>query len=302
MTVNNESNLAQYIGQRQSARGGGPVYMPYLTVGDPDFDSTVQFAVQMIDAGADILELGIPFSDPTADGPVIQAAIVRALGHPDFSMRRVFSVAKAIHTQRPEVPLVFLSYMNPVLNGLNPAPRINFQARPEDADRLMYDTAAALDSFLQQCVESGVQALVIPDLPFDQPEAILIRERLERYGVHQILMVAPNTSDERLNRICEAASGFIYYVTSLGVTGIRKDLQLPADLKSRIARIRERSGVPVMAGFGINTPGQIEPLRGVVDGIIVGSLHHRIIGELGASAAGQLVDATAGFVAACNQS
>ena len=271
-------DLAEYIRNRQQTTGR-PVYMPYLTVGDPNFDATVEFALAMVDAGADILELGIPFSDPTADGPVIQAAMVRALAHPDFSLDRIFEVTAKIHAARPDVPLVFLSYVNPVVRGFA---------------REGIDESASLAMFLDKCRETGVRGLVLPDLPFDQPESTMLREMARARGVSQVLMAAPNTSPARFKAICKNASGFLYYVTSYGVTGERKSL--PEDTQANIDRLRAKSGVPILAGFGISRPEQVVPLRSAVDGVIVGSLHHRIIEEQGAGATDRLREATSGFV------
>lgn len=259
--------------------------MPYLTVGDPNVDATVEFAIGMIDAGADLLELGIPFSDPTADGPVIQAAMVRAMKQPGFSIERVFEAAGRIHEARPDVPLIFLSYLNPVLRGL--------AAAEESGD---WNADAGLRRFLSECKRTGVRGLVLPDLPFDQPEAKLLRAAAEEFEVVQILMVAPNTSEKRFRSICKHARGFVYYVTSYGVTGERKDL--PDDLAANVRRVRRKVGVPILAGFGISQPNQVRALTGIVDGVIVGSLHHRIIDEKGADAAGTLADTTRAFVEA----
>ncbi len=271
--------------------------MPYLTMGDPSYDATVEYAIGMIDAGADLLEIGIPFSDPTADGPVIQAAMVRSLAATEFTMEGLFAAVERIHTARPEVPLVFLGYMNPILNGLAASVaygRADF-SKPA-ADRLQYDARGALSAFLERCQKAGVRGLVIPDLPFDAPESETLREIGEELGVSQILMVAPNTGDARLQAICRAARGFIYYVTSLGVTGMRSEL--PPDLAERIALVQRESGLPVFAGFGFSEPGQVAGLVGKVDGIIVGSRNHQIIEELGDVAGTALVELTRGFASA----
>lgn len=286
--------LSDYIVERAAGRA---VYMPYLTLGDPSYEQTVEFAVAMIDAGADVLELGIPFSDPTADGPVIQAAMVRALAGADFSMEKIFATVGEIHRARPKIPLVFLSYMNPILNGLTPeAGRIDFSRAP--AERLSYDAAAALRTFLEHCEAAGIRGLVIPDLPFDAPESEILRAQGAVRGIDQILMVAPNTDSERLEAICQAARGFIYYVTSMGVTGMRAEL--PPDLRERLDLVKRRSGLPVMAGFGFSHPDQVRGLLDAVDGIIVGSLNHRIIEEHGASARDRLAELTRGFVDVCH--
>jgi tryptophan synthase alpha chain len=289
--------LNEYIASKTKA--GGSVYMPYLTMGDPSYEKTVEYALGMIDAGADLLEIGIPFSDPTADGPVIQAAMVRSLERTEFSLDRLFAAVEKIHAARPEVPLVFLSYMNPILNGF--AENLEYgraDLTKPVGQRLQYDAPRAIDTFLLRCQAAGVRGLVIPDLPFDSPESRVLRERGAELGVDQILLVAPNTTDLRLEGICNAARGFIYYVTSMGVTGMRAEL--PPDLRERIDLVKAKSGLPVFAGFGFSEPEQARALRGQVDGIIVGSLNHRIIAEHGEESGGPLTDVTRGFAAACH--
>ena len=288
--------LNEYIERR---RGNHSVYMPYLTMGDPSYEKTAEFAIAMIDAGADLLEIGIPFSDPTADGPVIQAAMVRSLENAEFSMDAVFQSVSRIHAARPEVPIIFLSYMNPILNGLAGSLAYGRADLSKPVgQRLVYDAAGAIETFLARCQAAGVRGIVIPDLPFDAPESEILRARGEAYGVDQILLVAPNTTTERLKRICGAARGFIYYVTSMGVTGMRAEL--PPDLRDRIELVKRESGLPVFAGFGFSHPDQIQGLTGVVDGIIVGSLNHRIIEDQGAGSLIELVGLTRGFADACH--
>jgi tryptophan synthase alpha chain len=262
--------LEQYIREK---RKSGPLYMPYLTVGDPDFDSTVRFACAMIEEGADLIELGIPFSDPTADGPVIEAAMVRAMARPDFSLERVFSVAAEIHRIHPEVALVYLSYMNPVFSGFS----------------------GGVTEFVRRSAECGVRGIVIPDLPVDQPEAADFKKAGETFGVCQIFLSAPNTDPERLKAL-RSGGGFIYHVTSYGVTGERKEL--PPEVSAQIERVRTATGLPVFAGFGFSTPAQAASVRHAADGVIVGSLHHRLIQEKGPAAIDDLRAVTRGFVQA----
>ena len=286
MTSVTREKLDVYL--RERLKGCKSVYMPYITLGDPDFGHSVEFAIGMIDAGADLLELGIPFSDPTADGPVIQEAMVRAMRQADFSMSRVLEATRAINEARPDVPLILLSYFNPIVNGLRPA-----------GSKPGYRAEEGLIAFLDQARSAGVRGLVIPDLPFDAPESELLRNLVGQYDMQQILMAAPNTGDDRLRSIAAAASGFIYYVTSLGVTGLRSSL--PADLGARIDRVRQLSGLPVMAGFGFSEPSQAAALAGAMDGIIVGSLNQRTIAEQGAAAGPALARLTAAFAAASHR-
>lgn len=282
--------LQQYIESRVRQR---KLFMPYLTAGDPDFDSTVEFAGLMIEAGADLLEIGIPFSDPTADGPVIQAAMVRAMSRNDFGLDRVFETIKKIHTANPGVPIIILTYMNPVLNGYpgykNPSGLGSFESR-DAVSRL------SIENFIEKCRESGVQGLVIPDLPFDQPESEILQEVGKKANIHQILMVAPTTGAARKKEICKKASGFLYYVTSTGVTGERKDF--PPDMQRNITEVKELSGLPIFAGFGFNHPDQVLPVKDSVDGIIVGSHNHRIIAELGKQSGSKLKEESEAFIRA----
>ncbi len=262
--------LEQYIREK---RKKGPLFMPYLTVGDPDFDSTVRFACAMIEEGADILELGIPFSDPTADGPVIEAAMVRSMARPDFSLERIFAAAAEIHRAHPEVPIVWLSYMNPVFCGFS----------------------GGVSEFVRRSAECGVRGIVIPDLPADQPEAAAFKAAGEKSGVCQIFLSAPNTAPARLRGL-RGGGGFIYHVTSYGVTGERKEL--PPEISAQIELVRQATGLPVFAGFGFSTPDQAAAVRDSADGVIVGSLHHRLIQEKGTAATDDLRASTRGFVQA----
>ena len=272
--------LESYINKINEQR---PVYMPYLTIGDPDSESTVKFALDIIDAGADILELGIPFSDPTADGPVIEAAMVRALASGKFSLESIFNTAREIHSKRPSIPLVFLGYLNPLLHVTH------------DKNLKGKSLITAVEQLMIQCKSSGIKGLVIPDLPFDQPESELFREIGHTHGVSIVLMVAPNTEESRIKKIGKYGSGFIYYVTSTGVTGERKEL--PLDIQKRISRVQKLTGLPVIAGFGISSPDHVKLLKKHVQGIIVGSMNHRIIQESGTNSSGRLSEITAQFAA-----
>lgn len=268
---------------------GRPVYMPYLTVGDPSYEGTIRYAGAMIEAGADLLELGIPFSDPTADGPVIQEAMERVLRRDDFSLAKIFSTVGSIHRNHPGVPLVFLTYANPVLTGFS-------GGKTGLRDGSKFDIEKNILIFQKHCRDAGVRGVVIPDLPHDQPEAEIFRRMSEKTGVYQNLMITPNTDEQRFQEICALSRGFIYYVTSLGVTGERKSFS--PGFKKNIARIQKTSGLPVIAGFGFTEPSQVEPIRDAVDGVIVGSMNHRIIAEKSEEALPELIRLTEGFVRA----
>ena len=279
------------------------LYIPYLTIGDPSLEKTVEFAIGIIDAGADILELGIPFSDPTADGPSIQAAMNRAFQKKrDLSLHDIFHVCQKIHLSRPEVPLIFLSYLNPLLNGLNflQYPCKGTPADSKNTISLEEGIRKNLRCFLEQCSQNGIKGLVIPDLPFDQKESQILRELSSEYNVSQILMVTPNTSQERLLQNYPLAQDWIYYVSSTGVTGTRKTI--PPDLKKKTKSLKKLSKLPVFAGFGFHNPKQILGLEDSVDGIIVGSMNHLIIAENKEKAGPSLYDLTKSFSSACLKS
>lgn len=280
MTVQTTSPLAMRLKQIMSEKGR-PLYMPYLTLGDPSFKASVEIAGAMLRGGADVLELGIPFSDPTADGPVIQKAMVRSMSASDFSIDAVFETTEKIHALQPETPLVFLTYLNPVLSG--------FAASSADEQE-------SAVRFFERSARAGIRGLVIPDLPYDSKEARLLARLGAMAGVEIVGMIAPNTSPKRLKEIAAAARGFIYYVTSHGVTGERSEL--PADLVERLEQVRKLSGVPVFAGFGISRPEQAATLVGHVDGVIAGSVHHRIIEEDAVTAAAKIEQLTRDFTAA----
>ena len=269
----------------------GLLYMPYLTLGDPSLSKSYEFALAMIDAGADLLELGIPFSDPVADGPTIQAAMDRALSA-NFSIKDIFILCRKIHTERPHIPLIFLSYFNPIINAFS-----LLEAR-RSREEYIEGLSKNLGLFLQECQASGIRGLVIPDLPFDQLESEILRALASRYELSQILMVLPNTSPQRLAQICEVAQAWLYYVSGLGVTGIRKSMAI--ELGENIKKVRRLTKLPILAGFGFHQPEQIIGLRGVVDGVIVGSLNQNIIAQKGANAREELGRITRSFVQVCH--
>lgn len=252
--------LSEVLRKRKQEKNAA-LYMPYITLGDPNFETTVLIAESLINAGADILELGIPFSDPTADGPIIQKAMVRAMKHESFSLNTIFEITKKIHSINPEIPLVYLTYFNPVY-------KYNQK-----------NNSFAGESFLKKCIEIGIKGLVIPDLPFDSPDFKDMNSNIQKESLDLsiIPMIAPNTEKDRMKMILENGNGFVYYITSLGVTGMRENL--PENIQERAALIRKFTTIPVFAGFGINKPEQAKILKNIFDGIIIGSLNHKIIEE-----------------------
>lgn len=226
-------------------------FIPFVVADDPDFDMTVDSILTLAQNGADIVELGIPFSDPVADGPVIQAADLRAFSA-GVNTETVFEIVEKVR-ESSSVPLVFLTYAN-----------IPFKY--------------GYDEFCRKCQELNVSGLVIPDLPLEEQDEI--KPYADEYDIALIPLIAP-TSADRIEKIARNATGFIYVVSSLGVTGIRDEIAIQ-NLSETIDRIRQVTDVPVAIGFGIHSPEQAHTLSEVADGIIIGSAVVKIISEGGA--------------------
>jgi tryptophan synthase alpha chain len=240
-------------GRIGNAFKNGKAFIAFLTAGDPDLKTTEELVLEMERAGADIIELGIPFSDPIAEGPVIQKADLRALASgttPD----KIFDMVKRIR-EKSQAPLVFLTYLNPVFKY-------------------------GYDSFFAKCKEMGVDGIIIPDLPFEEQAEVY--EFSSKHGIDLVPLVAP-TSEDRIKKIAANAEGYLYVVSSLGVTGVRSEIK--TDLKFIIDTAKETAKVPVAVGFGINTPEQAAKISQIADGIIVGSAIVKIIAEHGSNSA-----------------
>ncbi len=231
----------------------GTAFIGFLTAGDPTVDKTVEFILTMEEAGCDLVEIGIPFSDPMAEGIVIQEANVRALKH-NTTTDDVFDIVARVR-EKSDIPLVFLTYINPVF---------------------FY----GYEKFFKKCNELGIDGIISPDLPYEEKGEIadIAREN----DVDVISLIAP-TSSERIKMIANDASGFIYVVSSLGVTGMRSEIK--TDLNAILADIREVTDLPLAVGFGINTPEQAKNIGKIADGVIVGSAIVKIIEEYGENAA-----------------
>ena len=234
------------------AFASGKAFIPFITCGDPDLETTAAAVRAAVKSGADLVELGIPFSDPTAEGPVIQSANVRALKG-GMTTDRAFELVRELRRD-VTVPLVFMTYANVVFS---------YGAR----------------RFIPKCAELGIDGLILPDVPFEEKDefAPVCRE----YGVPQISMIAP-TSLGRTARIASEAEGFIYVVSSLGVTGMRSSIN--TDLAPVIAAIRENTDLPCAIGFGISTPEQAHAMSALADGVIVGSAIVRLLEKYGKAA------------------
>ena len=231
---------------------GKKAFIPFITCGDPDIETTEKIVRQAVAAGASLIELGIPFSDPTAEGPVIQKANIRALAA-GTTTDGVFELVKRLRKDIT-IPLVFMTYANVI-----------FSYGSED--------------FIRTCRDIGIDGLILPDLPFEEKEEFL--PVCKKYDVDLISMIAP-TSKDRIAMIAKEASGFIYLVSSLGVTGVRSNID--TDLGSIVDIIRENTDVPCAIGFGVSTPEQASKMAKISDGVIVGSAIIRIMEEYGKEA------------------
>lgn len=249
----------------------GKAFIPFLTCGDPDLATTERLVYAMAEAGADLIELGIPFSDPTAEGPVIMAASERAL-RGGATTDKIFAMARKIR-EKISIPMVFMTYANVVYS---------------------YGT----ERFVKTAAEIGIDGLILPDVPFEEKEEFIGACR--SYGLELISMIAP-TSDDRIDRIAREAEGFLYCVSSLGVTGVRS--RITTDLGAMIQRARAANPqIPCAIGFGISTPEQAEEMAGCADGVIVGSAIVRMIGELGTESVQTVADYVRSMKEAANRS
>ncbi len=222
-------------------------FMPFLTAGDPDLATTPLLAQTLIDAGANLLEIGFPYSDPIADGPVIQASYTRALER-GLHLDGVFSTCQAIAAKNPSVPLVAMASFS-LIHRRGP------------------------ERFVRQSLESGLSGAVVPDLPVEEagPLAAVCRQ----FDFKLILLVSPTTTPERARRIVQTATGFVYCVSVTGITGERASL--PSELLDQLRWLRQQTDLPLCVGFGISKPEQVTLLRDHAEGIIVGSAIIRLL-------------------------
>lgn len=232
----------------------GKAFIPFITCGDPDLETTKAVVKSMAANGADLIEFGIPFSDPTAEGPVIQGANLRALTG-GVTTDKIFDMVRELRKELT-LPMVFMTYANVVFS---------------------YDA----DNFISTCAEIGIDGLILPDLPYEEKEEF--SDICRKYGVDLISLIAP-TSENRVAMIAREAEGFIYIVSSLGVTGVRSEIR--TDISSLVKLVRENSSVPCAVGFGISTPEQAAKMADISDGAIVGSAIVKLIAQYGKEAAG----------------
>ena len=230
----------------------GKAFIAFITCGDPDLETTAAIVRSAVENGADLIELGIPFSDPTAEGPVIQGANLRALSG-GATTDKVFSLVRELRRD-VSVPMVFMTYANVVFSY-------------------------GAERFISTCRAIGIDGLILPDLPFEEKDEFLPICR--KYGVDLVSLIAP-TSENRIAMIAKEADGFIYVVSSLGVTGMRSEIK--TDLASIVKVIRENTDTPCAIGFGISTPEQAKKMADISDGAIVGSAIIKLIEKHGKNA------------------
>lgn len=224
-------------------------FIPFVTGGDPSLDITKELLVAMQEAGADLIEIGIPFSDPIAEGVVIQDADERALSA-GCTLDKLFAAVKEVRDQM-HIPMVFMTYVNPIFTY-------------------------GKEKFMQKCKEIGICGLIVPDLPFEEKGELA--GMCKEYDLELVSLIAP-TSEERIAMIAREAEGFLYCVSSLGVTGVRS--KITTDIGAMIAKVREVTDIPCAVGFGISTPQQAHEMAALSDGAIVGSAIVKLIAKHG---------------------
>ena len=230
----------------------GKAFIPFITCGDPDLVTTAAAVKAAVENGADLIELGIPFSDPTAEGPVIQGANLRALNG-GITTDQIFAFVQELRWD-VKVPMVFMTYANVVFSY-------------------------GAERFISTCKDLEIDGLILPDLPFEEKEEF--HPLCKRYGVDLVSLIAP-TSGDRIAMIAKEAEGFLYIVSSLGVTGMRSEIK--TDLASIVQVVRENTSIPCAIGFGISTPEQAKKMADLSDGAIVGSAIIKLLEKHGKDA------------------
>lgn len=233
----------------KSAFENGKAFIPFVTAGDPDLATTEKLLIEMSKNGADIIEIGIPFSDPIAEGVVIQEADLRALAS-GTTTDKIFDMVKRVRSEIKCV-LAIMTYMNPIF---------------------VYGT----DKFMSRCSECGISTVIVPDTPFEEKQELA--PYCDKHGVELVSLIAP-TSHERIRMIAKEAQGFVYCVSSMGVTGVRNEIT--TDIGEMVSLVKSVSDIPCAVGFGISTPEQAKKMAQLSDGVIVGSAIVKIVGKYG---------------------
>lgn len=224
-------------------------FIPFITGGDPDLNTTKKLLIAMEAAGADLIEIGIPFSDPIAEGPVIQEASQRSLAG-GCTTDRLFEMVKEAR-KTVKIPMVFMTYINPIYTY-------------------------GKERFMKRCVECQIDGVIVPDLPYEEKSEL--SGICEQYGIDLISLIAP-TSHDRIRMIAKEAKGFVYCVSSLGVTGVRTEIT--TNVGEMVKMVKEVNDIPAAIGFGISTPEQARNMASVSDGAIVGSAIVKIVAKYG---------------------
>lgn len=240
------SRISQVFKKLKQA--GRKALIPYIMAGDPSLDAAGRFVAELQEAGADIIELGVPFSDPLADGPTIQKAHERAL-QKGVTLRKVIALVREIR-QTSQVPLILMTYFNPVFKF-------------------------GIDAFVKEAVSAGVDGVIIPDLIPDEAHDFITVAR--KHKLDTIFLLAPTSTLERIKRIVKASTGFIYYVSITGITGAKLSIGDP--MKDTLELIKNNTNKPVAVGFGISTPEEAAEISKIADGVIVGSAIVKLIAE-----------------------
>ncbi|WP_372520752.1 tryptophan synthase subunit alpha [Candidatus Ruminimicrobiellum ovillum] len=242
----------------ESAFKNKKAFIPFITAGYPNINKTEDFIYKMVSAGADLIEIGIPFSDPVAEGPVIQESSQKALAA-GTNLDNIFDLVKKVR-KTVNIPLVFMTYVNPVFKY-------------------------GYDNFFKQCSLIGIDGIIIPDLPYEEKNEI--SEYAKKYDIKIVSLIAP-TSQQRIEDIAKEAEGFLYVVSSMGVTGVRTEIK--TDLKSIVDSVKKVTSVPTAIGFGIHSPEQANKMSKISDGVIVGSAIIKIIKQYGTDADNYIYD------------
>ena len=229
-------------------------FMPFITAGDPDLSATADVVRTLAEAGVDLIEVGFPYSDPIADGPVIQASYTRALEH-KVHVRDIFSTIKQLETEQLPPLVAMVSYA------------------------IIFRTG--LDTFLDEAHAAGFAGLIVPDLPGDEAEDFL--PLVHSRGMDLVELISPTTPPARAERICRQSSGFLYCISVAGTTGVRAEL--PAQLRTQLESLHTQTDLPLAVGFGVSRPEQVDSLRGLADGVIVGSAIVKMFERMSSGAA-----------------
>lgn len=236
----------------------GKAFIGFITAGDPNLETTKKIIKKMAEAGCSLVEIGIPFSDPIAEGPVIQNANIRALKN-NVTTDDVFDMVSQLQNE-VDIPMVFMTYLNVLFKY-------------------------GYERFLENASNAGICGVIIPDMPFEEKNEL--QSVAKKYGIEVVSLVAP-TSEDRIKMIASQSEGFVYTVSSLGVTGVRSEIK--TDLESITKAIKESTDTPVAIGFGINTPEQAKKYSQIADGVIVGSAIVKLIAEYGEDAPDKVYD------------